>query len=116
MRIGRKAALPQTQPALALRSVLHNRMEPPSGLRGCDIARKVAEISHILDEMEQDWERDLLADVPAPVREGVRSRLADWARRFGLSLPDGASARLEAHIASLVQDYVDAIAPASGKA
>ena len=65
-------------------------------------------------DFTEKWEEDLLADVPGTVREGVRSRLADWTRRFGLSLPEGASTSLEAHIASLVQDSAKAISCTSG--
>ena len=75
---------------------------------------RIADMRGVLEGLHKKWEEDLLADVPGTVREGVRSQLADWTRRFGLSLPEGASTSLEAHIASLVQDSAKAISCTSG--
>jgi hypothetical protein len=70
----------------------------------------IAEIEKMLagvrGNAEERLRKDLLADVPATVKAGVRSRLDDWTGRFELSLGDDARAGLEAHIAGFVHDCV----------
>jgi hypothetical protein len=76
---------------------------------------QIEEIDGILEKFNQAWEAELIADVPGTVREGVRSRLADWTRRFGLPLADDARASLEAHIAGFVQDCISAAGGTLGR-
>lgn len=76
--------------------------------------KSIAEIQGILGKFHESWEDDLRADTPATIQAGVQSRLTDWARRFGLSLPDGAQAGLEAHIGRFVQDCIEATGRAPG--
>ncbi len=72
--------------------------------------RSIAEIERILGQFQEDEDEteELPATTPATIQAGVRSRLTDWAGRFGLSLPDGAQASLEAHIAEFVHDCIKA--------
>jgi hypothetical protein len=51
----------------------------------------------------------LLADAPGTVQTTVRSRLADWGQRFRLDLPADARTNLEAQVAKLVQECVNAL-------
>jgi hypothetical protein len=74
----------------------------------------IAEIERIIKDIDRQWEEKLLADVPGTVREGVRSRLDDWARRFHLDLAADARTSLEAHIGELVHKSVEAIRRAPG--
>ena len=76
--------------------------------------KSIAEIKGILEKMNQQWEEELIADVPGTVRKKVEGILSDWARRFRLAIPDDAKASLEAHIARLVHDCTQAIGRTSG--
>jgi hypothetical protein len=73
----------------------------------------IAEIERILEGLNQQWAEELVANLPETVRAKVRSILEDWARRSALTIPSEAKADLEAHLGRLVQDCVDALAPAS---
>ncbi len=74
--------------------------------------KSIAEIRGIIQQMEEQADAELAADVPAAVRERVRAVLDDWGRRFGLTLPDGATAALAAHVA-LVHDCEESLGRAS---
>jgi hypothetical protein len=84
--------------------------------------RSIAEIRSLLvkfneqaeEERQRELEEKLRADTPATIHEGVRSRLTNWAGRFGLSLPDGAQANLEVYLAAFVHDCAKAIGRTSG--
>ena len=76
--------------------------------------KKVEEIRAILKRMQEGLDQELAADVPGTVRKRVQGVLAEWMRRFGLSLPDDASANLETHVAHMVHDCTQSLGRTSG--
>lgn len=70
----------------------------------------IAEIQQVLGELNQQWADELVANVPETIRATVRRILDGWARRSALMIHSEAKADLEAHIAGLVQECLDATA------
>ncbi len=70
--------------------------------------KSIAEIREIIGQFQEDADTKLLAGVPQGVQKRTRAVLDDWTRRFGLTLPDGAKAALEASMAGIVQGSMDA--------
>jgi hypothetical protein len=89
--------------------------KPPEDEENIRRERKsIAEIRGILEKFNQGWEEELLADIPAAVREKIRGILDCWAGRFGLNLDDAARLDLEAHLSRLVQDCIETIGRTPG--
>ena len=80
--------------------------------------KSIAEVRGILqkfkDAGEAELQRDLLANVPATIQAGVRSRLTDWAKHFALNLADDARVGLEARICGFIQDCAKTIGRTPG--
>lgn len=77
----------------------------------------LAEVEKMLKDvragMDAALAERLARDVPATVRELVSNRVADWAGRFQLELPDEAAASLRVEMLGLVGDCLRAAAPES---
>lgn len=70
--------------------------------------KSIAEIGRILDDMNQEFQREMVENAPETVRKAVRSSLTDWERRYGVALPDEALAALDAHVMDLGTRLVEA--------
>jgi hypothetical protein len=75
---------------------------------------KIEDIKALLEELNQQSAEELAANVPESIKAKVRGILEDWERRSALTIPNEANADLQAHIARLVQDSVEAISHHSG--
>jgi len=69
----------------------------------------IAEIEQLLVQMNERSNLELLADVPAGIRERTRSCLDDWTRMFNIELESAARLHLEAHVAELIRKCVEVI-------
>ncbi|MBN2579525.1 MAG: hypothetical protein JXB10_11080 [Pirellulales bacterium] len=70
--------------------------------------RGVEEIRRMISERMEDETEKLAANVPETVKAKVRGILEDWERRYAPTIPNEAKADLEAHVAGLVQECLDA--------
>ena len=87
------------------------RMKP--GMAGEeDIVRRekvrIEEIRRILEQFRKQADAELLANVPQVVQDRVRAVLTDWSREHALTLSGDATAALQAHVANLVQQGMEA--------
>ncbi len=89
--------------------------KPANETEGTRRERKsIAEVERSFADLDESWRAELIVNTPATILAGVRSRLTDWAGRFGLVLPNGAQAILEAHLAEFVHDCAKTIAGTAG--
>jgi hypothetical protein len=74
--------------------------------------KSIAEIETILQDLrrqsEEQFERELLADVPGAVVAKVHGILTDWCGRFSVAISPEAQQSLKAHLAGLVGDCFQA--------
>ncbi|QDT50432.1 hypothetical protein Pan258_44910 [Symmachiella dynata] len=75
---------------------------------------QINEIRGLLEEMQDQWAEELLANTPATIRAKVRSLLDDWIGRSGLMIPDKSKADLASHVCELVDQCVGILAPSTG--
>jgi len=71
------------------------------------------EVKGLLEEINDQWAEELLANTPETIRVKVRSLLEDWARRSGLTIPSKAKADLAGHVCELVDKCVGVLAPST---
>ena len=75
---------------------------------------QIDEIHGLLEEMQDQWAEELLANTPETIRTKVRSLLDDWAGRSSLTIPDNSKADLAGHVCELVDQCVGILAPSAG--
>jgi len=80
-----------------------------------DIVRRekvrIEEIRRILQELREQADAELLANVPQVVQDRVGAVLGDWSRQHALTLSGDAVASLKARVAALVQRCMEATPP-----
>lgn len=75
---------------------------------------QIDEIRGLLEEMQDQWAEELLANTPETIRAKVLSLLEDWSGRSGLTIPDKSKADLAGHLCELVDRSVGILAPSAG--
>jgi hypothetical protein len=74
---------------------------------------RIEEIRALLEEMQDQWAEELLANTSETIRVKVCSLLEDWARRSGLTILGEAKADLAGHVCELVDECVGILAPSA---
>ena len=75
---------------------------------------QIDEIQGLLEEMNDQWAEELLANTPETIRVKVLGLLDDWTGRSGLTIPGKAKADLAGHVCELVDQCVGILAPSTG--
>ena len=64
------------------------------------------EVDRLIAEAEKTWERQMVENVSATIKETVQEHLSDWMQRFGAELPVYAAESLELRTIELVNRCV----------